>query len=895
MYTHKKNVYQEYLPNSPPHSVKQLFSFDNANLRKRPIFTLLTFKKWWVYLTALGIIFPSAVQSCQAPRTNLDPFYLKVVQQTLKISKTRSVHISSHDSEYSVTQLICLLQENHIPTTTESWSLSYHPSEKVVMLMIRNCADVLRLILGSVKGLLNATMTEYLPTRKISLSSICIEYQMKQRVLRYWDRDEKCEHLVKINEKDLLVGSMVPEPLFRQTRKLFHHPFWNAEKHIIFTIRKCKSPRPDRDSHCVVPRYNFQHRNECVDNRDICNHDCGKNLHDDIHQHNFHDRNAYFNGKNFRNCDCDKNLQDDIPQHNFHGRNGCVNRNDICYPDCDTNLHYNISQHTFQGRNGCVNSKDIYHPDRDTKHDNTSHLSSRKTNRCSDIPSHHNVCDDFDLLITFRFIWRFFRSRRVVICIDEECFNYDPSNDIINEYTDDTTAYFDFSPPALRGRPFSVFEYWRYDRFSSLAQLRAWPAIIRFVTDTVCYHLRGYCDALPRTITINDGLASNEIDFDDAIREDADAVVVDGSLLDEDFRDFDVISLIDPDHLSFVVPEKGHMPSYLMPARCFSKTVWLFTCGTVVLFIVVHEAYRRVVVKLRSSEDNPHVAERISTVFTVYSYVICVSRSRLLIDLFTGRILFGIFSFSFLILSSVFLSVLVENIGKRIRYVPINTIEELRESGLPIQWTGAHSNKLIFKDDPKFAWTEDRLTYSYDWYQEQFRNFALYLNFNDSYSVGYDFWSAHGTELSTTAIQSLLEGLTAAIKDSIFIIFLPHLAWKKDLMSVEKVIPPFEYIDFHIVDEYIMSYPYDIRLLSNSVYGPAIKAIVSHLKEGGILLKKFETVLDALSNFRNYEDEYDREPVRAFSMVDMKLAFVALTIGLVSSSLVFVAELLYHQ
>ncbi|XP_072161178.1 uncharacterized protein [Bemisia tabaci] len=159
-----------------------------------------------------------------------------------------------------------------------------------------------------------------------------------------------------------------------------------------------------------------------------------------------------------------------------------------------------------------------------------------------------------------------------------------------------------------------------------------------------------------------------------------------------------------------------------------------------------------------------------------------------------------------------------------------------------------------------------------------------------------DIGSIVGANLSELAIRSLLSARRAIFRRDGFVVYIPYIAGRKDMLVLgDTSMSNPEKFDFHVVQECIMSYPYDLRFLSNSVYASKIKAVTRHLFEAGLTTRKFMTIMardDWPLRFIDYEEEYEKEPLRAFSMVDLRLAFIILTVGLALSSLVFVTELL---
>ncbi|CAH0382984.1 unnamed protein product [Bemisia tabaci] len=504
------------------------------------------------------------------------------------------------------------------------------------------------------------------------------------------------------------------------------------------------------------------------------------------------------------------------------------------------------------------------------------------------------------LLLTFKFIWRFFRGHKTVACIGFQCFSYDPFRDVINAYVTETSTYFDFTISNLQGTRILVALYDYDGLFEYNFDLKSWTQMATFVLDTAADHLNASKTYRIGSVVVSHfNFNSTQGLFELAIEQDVDLMVYEGGLSDEDFSQFDVVQISEPGSVVFLVPERGLMPAYMIPAKSFTKTVWFSIFGSILLGILTHEVYRRLCITLKSSEENPHPSENISSVLAVYSYILCIGQSRVLTDFSTGKILFMTLSFSFMVLATLFLSVTINNLSIKLRYTPLNTIEEVMESDLLFQSPRGISQKYLFFDDPKFERMREKERTIHTWQDYETERVAnsLFLEFSSNNESDVKYGSALGVNISEQSAHDLLNALRGILCNDAFILFLSSLHRQKDLIAIMDPTTMDEvYVDLHIVKEHLMTYPYDMRLLSNSVYGAAIKSVAARIQESGISKKVFEGIIGDLNNhFQRYEEVYDNEPARPFSMVDVSIAFIILIIGLVLSTLVFIGELFWSD
>ncbi|CAH0382742.1 unnamed protein product [Bemisia tabaci] len=492
---------------------------------------------------------------------------------------------------------------------------------------------------------------------------------------------------------------------------------------------------------------------------------------------------------------------------------------------------------------------------------------------------HHTDYIHCDLFFTFRFIWRLYQGFRTVICIAEACFRYDPFRGAIDLYTLKSDAYFSFSLPDLRGYEIRTATTPQVELFDDILPIKKWSWFVRVAMTEVVEGMGGFCveTALPGDVPK---------DFSGALKRDISVMIFEGSLKDTDFHQFDVVTLRDHGAISFVVPDRGFMPSYLTPAKCFSATVWVFILIVLILFAVVHEIYKRLSVKIYTEAAND-----VSTAFTIFSYFICVGQTRLLLNSPTGRILFTVITFTFMILSTLFLSLMTTFFSQQVRYAPFDTHDDLKQSDLLFQLMLAENDSLSFMDDPSYEWLKERTRDSVSKLLKACRSgektIVSYIPETDEIFQLGEYWN-----ISEITVKGVMKNIDEMIKNYGFIVFLPRSEEKRELISVPPIYSNWSH-DFHVVKESIMSYPYDMRLMRGSIYGDKIKAYVARFIEAGILEELYEIHISPMSDqfFTEFED--DLKVPRAFNMADLRLAFIVLIFGNILSSFVFMVELLY--
>ncbi|CAH0392777.1 unnamed protein product [Bemisia tabaci] len=882
-----------------------------------------------------------------------DPFLLRVVQNTMRISRAPTVHVSNHASHRSATSLLRSFHESHIPTTIGYKSIRAEQSPKTIMFLLDGCHDILSLIFGSVLER-NISVVESEISVVESTDAVIESTHPYTESECSPDHSNRTKMILKSSIVETRNASILPRSLTIASEK----PNADLKRSVIVlkssdieskdsviepmgsnldllksvtelrtsTAKKSNSVRELRSLPTESKSYTNESKNLTIQPRNLIAGSMSSS---------FELRNTAYKTKRnvvppkrttvgLRSTNLKSKGERYIPRR-IHDTPEEFSLQNICfdYHNSERTVRYGdpsktcdhlvqISEEDFHA--GSEFPTTLLRQTRDLFHhpvwNSANYLIFRVQNRrpermCLDVDGsqHH----EFDLLLSFKIMWRFFRSFKTVMCFAEQCFNYRPFDELIVAYTMASGDYFDFSWSNVQSKRLLVQIYSRDDADIYLG-LSHRPEVGMFVLETVAeklnttviFHTPSELDEA----TLDNDDSDGDV-FDVAVKgfqgiePDPDSKLKLVSVLSEEL-DLRLLLWEADFHLGIAfwrtatilhrlyllmwsleaVPERGYMPSYLIPAKCFTPIVWLFILGSISLCAFVHEAYRRI------------SGEEASTIFTIYSYVLCVGHSRLLIGTATGKILFVILSFTCLILSSVFLSRMTESISKKLRYDPIDTAAQLEASDLLFQME-PDLGEYLFTSDPKYVWINNRSIDSWRFYRDVRRVFAAYP---DPFEWGRS-RSLLDLNMSEVASRSLARAETEILNNDGFILFVPLLTKWKDLFYAPDYRVIFGTTEFHIVKEPVMTYPFDLRLLSNSVYGPKIKSIAIRLAEAGIMTNAYEKILgrDWLEMFRQYEEVYANEPLRPFGMVDLQIGFIVLIVGWTISAFVFIAELFYTR
>ncbi|CAH0382926.1 unnamed protein product [Bemisia tabaci] len=291
------------------------------------------------------------------------------------------------------------------------------------------------------------------------------------------------------------------------------------------------------------------------------------------------------------------------------------------------------------------------------------------------------------LIFCFKFFWRFFKGRNTVICYPGSCEKYDAFTGNVISYRNDTLETFlDFSWKNLHGKTLEVSIGFLRDTDLRISTRPYWSDFVDFYWE-VLYNFERSGNCVLRRPTSNKDFFLIE----DGLRFGIDFLVFDtGIVLEEtDVSKFDFSVSIHTSRLCIATPHSGFMSQGLVIFKSFTPTVWILACIAIGIFVSIH--YIFLYLQCESFRRLYSVAEidyyrNASSLLIIYAFFICGSPPSLHLGrLITGKILFVIFSFAAMILSTVFLGGMTTLLSNRVMYPEIDSLETLETSDHFIQ------------------------------------------------------------------------------------------------------------------------------------------------------------------------------------------------------------------
>ncbi|CAH0383612.1 unnamed protein product [Bemisia tabaci] len=473
------------------------------------------------------------------------------------------------------------------------------------------------------------------------------------------------------------------------------------------------------------------------------------------------------------------------------------------------------------------------------------------------------------LIFCFKFIWRFFRGLKAIICHRGGCSRYDPFTEKIIWYSGGKDeAYFDFSITNMHGKHLRLTtkDHEGIVIEQSFFDSSDWMESLRF------HILAELAESLHFTYTAV--ISQDFVSHDVGQKHDLDLHSVEIGIVPEDidYSKFDFTVGVETVVMGIITPHSKFMPQCLVPFEVFTFEVWICIVLTCIVFVSMQYAFfnaqSRMFRGLYSMADIS-LYDSASSIYTIYAYFICGSPPRLLLGkLFTGKILFFVFVFSALIISNVFLGGMTTLLTNTVQYPEIDTMQALEDSHLSIQVSEKESAVLYFSQLGLSEKVMAKFSTSFEHYVSLLAN-----NVNDENL--WDFY-AERNEVHPL-LEKFSKSIIAILEDDAFLISLPHCLISNNRVVLNVL--PFGWTGFkyHLVKERLNTFPHVFTFLKNSFFFNAFSRKTSQILETGHIVKHMQWF--SLFNALEFEHPLseDEEP-RSYSLNDLQLPFFILVL-----------------
>ncbi|CAH0383467.1 unnamed protein product [Bemisia tabaci] len=503
-----------------------------------------------------------------------------------------------------------------------------------------------------------------------------------------------------------------------------------------------------------------------------------------------------------------------------------------------------------------------------------------------------------ELQFFFKFFWRFFKGIKIIICLEENCFYYNPFAEHVLKYPiPNAEKIVDFVWNDWGGKGFT-YELADDPTAERASMFYVWDDIFSTALEELLREKNCMLRPIP-----NAWVGFNY--FEDGQKFGPDFFVWPRGLSpefdDTDSSKFESTNTIEDCSLCIVTPRANFVPQPLVIFKCFDPSVWLCFLISVLLLLCMQYLFQHSQITIFGglyTTTELFTYEETSVIITVWEYFMCGAPMRLLLGrLFTGKILFIIFSFAVLILSTVIQSRMFQLLSEYSRYAEIDTVQDLAESNVFIRVPNMTAYSHILAQHTQFGALKKKLVQDYNFYPTlELRQVTLNLaaekytgttvNLDTPLSRGFD------------AVRKNEHFL---MKMDAYLLSIPNLFLSQTNFLIKTIFAP-EGVEFHRIEECFVKYPFSYSIPKNAFYFEPLNRKIVQLVESGWVKKFIEGTLQNKVWFGQLEfivNPYGIESInqkkenqpRPFGMVDLQLAFISLGIGHFLSFLTFTVEI----
>ncbi|CAH0762864.1 unnamed protein product [Bemisia tabaci] len=502
-----------------------------------------------------------------------------------------------------------------------------------------------------------------------------------------------------------------------------------------------------------------------------------------------------------------------------------------------------------------------------------------------------------NLVPYFKFMWRFFRGMKTVICHASGCERYDPFTENILRYSGkDREEYFDFSWNDMHGKtighlPLDYQELnLKNERFQLSGVLNIFLQHIYNALETSLN-----CRIVSSIITSED-MTDRAIEIGQKFGTDLRTIHSAVFDFDDDTSKFEFSLAIESNALCIAAPLSSFVPQWLVVFRSFTPIGWILISVVFTVFVLAHHVYQLSqcgVFKHLYPRGETAVYENTSSLLTVYSYLINGSPPRVVLGrLITGRILFAIFSFSAIVISTILQGRMTDLLTSKIRYPEIETLKDLEESGLFLQVMDEDTSSGLFASRARLR---SKLCSHLNHYV-----ISVFYHLEENLSIRKRIFNGLGIPMNSTEdadqnhiAEDIFENMRVIMETDAILVNVPHYVLARNAESnvlLKNWLFQAE-SEHHLIKQCLIGYPVLYGFVKNLFFFEKINQIVGRFFEAGHMEKALKTAIESGALQFRAVSVAKNDP-KALTLHDVQPAFVSLVIGLFLSFLTFIAELM---
>ncbi|CAH0391392.1 unnamed protein product [Bemisia tabaci] len=487
----------------------------------------------------------------------------------------------------------------------------------------------------------------------------------------------------------------------------------------------------------------------------------------------------------------------------------------------------------------------------------------------------------------FKFFWRFFRGLKTIICERTFCERYNPfTEEVVTYYGKENEAYFDFSLDNMHKKSVGYFSDVESTELSSnglemtphwmfllLESLQGLERSLNCTFEHLDHLLDEYKDAFGHDIDVGQKYGAH--------LQSRNMIIVFESM---SISDTDYSVSVDSGVVCLITPHSQLVPQYLVIFKAFTPVVWIFIVITITIFIFMQHLFQvsqSQTFQQFYSNSARSSYEGTSSMLTVFSYFICGSPPRLLLGRFyTGKVLFTVFSFATIIISTVFLDGMTTLLTKQVRYSEINSLKDMEDANLFIQVSDVETTSKFFLQENKYKALATKLTNSSHslkifFFAEMVRDLRLFDQI-----INLDNWTdfvmdlARRTEYEDYWIKNVIN-LHAIYESDAYLERIPQSTISKQSVSITRFLQE-RPMSYHLVAESLMTYPLSFTFVRNSFLFEKLNDKLAQMSEAGFAQRTVDSFVNDRMNMTEPHEQCDHCEPRPYDLRDLRLAFIAL-------------------
>lgn len=248
------------------------------------------------------------------------------------------------------------------------------------------------------------------------------------------------------------------------------------------------------------------------------------------------------------------------------------------------------------------------------------------------------------------------------------------------------------------------------------------------------------------------------------------------------------------------------------------------------------------------------------------------------------------FSFSAIIISTVFLSGMTNLLTAQVRYPEINSLSEFGSADIFLQIPDVRTSSDFLLQNKENYGLATKMTYSF---RSMVQSVNIEIEDGGKMILASYLSIKHGENYTRRIdtdeyIRKQFENTHAISETDAFLLSIPQALRSRSSIHLDYFLLE-KGSNYHLVEECFITYPVLIPFLKNSFIFEKMNCILVRFLEAGLIESSLKSMINV--DFNPIDLTSDDKQPKPFDLNDLQPAFIFLIIGLFLSFLIFVAEI----